>query len=296
MSQQKIIGANPYRNNGGTVIGGGNVGTNGPMTEGLKISELAAGKSDFNVAVTGENIGVKEINRAGTINGQGQFISPKVTSSLAGISNNSLIKPDNTELAQIHKIESISTQNVASGIRSGHYNAMSGILDVPVISYTTSFGQDRSARPSGFNLQSFIFLNGQHPTPSASIPRPLMVVSGVPGLIISNGDTTPTTTDTTHFLNVPTGSQGNAIFAIRNSGAGYLNVSSGIRITGTDSTQFIISGAPNKGVLNPFSDTVSFRIAFLPTSSGQKNAIVNIDNNDISINSVYSFSIRGTGA
>jgi hypothetical protein len=80
-------------------------------------------------------------------------------------------------------------------------------------------------------------------------------------------------------------------FSINNSGEDSLLISS-INFTGTDASDFSISGITLPINIPPAS-SLTFTITFLPTSIGIKSATVHIINNDCD-ESDFDFSIRGT--
>jgi len=112
------------------------------------------------------------------------------------------------------------------------------------------------------------------------------------GISIASGDNTPSLTDHTDFGSIAvTGGTVVRTFTIENTGTTSLSISS-IIITGTHSSDFVISTAPSTTIAGPGSTT--FQITFDPSALGLRTATVTIGNND-SNEGTYTFAIQGTG-
>jgi len=109
---------------------------------------------------------------------------------------------------------------------------------------------------------------------------------------ISDGQTTPLSSNHTIFdpLQVCSGTF-TRTYTIQNTGTGNLNISSAT-ITGTHASDFTITTPPSTTVASGSSGT--FVVTFNPTSSGVRQAVVNIFSNDCD-ESTYDFAIEGTG-
>ena len=111
-------------------------------------------------------------------------------------------------------------------------------------------------------------------------------------ITISNGDTTPSSTDNTDFgIASISNSSSETTFTIDNVGDEIIELLS-VKITGTNSQDFTITSTPSP-TINLDSST-SFKVAFNPTTQGIKNATIEIssENSDVEL---HTFAIRGTG-
>lgn len=104
---------------------------------------------------------------------------------------------------------------------------------------------------------------------------------------IADGDVTPSTADSTDFGVVSFGTVRR--YTIRNTGAATLNIS-GITVTGTNASEFVLSGAPTS--VSP-GGSAAFNITFNPTvAASVRTATITVNTNDCD-ESVYDFSIQG---
>ena len=113
---------------------------------------------------------------------------------------------------------------------------------------------------------------------------------------ISSGDTSPSTADLTDFgsLDVAATPVAHA-FTIQNLGSGDLSLTSLplVQITGVNAGDFILSQQPTSATVSP-SGSVTFQVAFDPTTTGLREATILIDNDDAD-EDPFSFSIQGLG-
>ena len=124
---------------------------------------------------------------------------------------------------------------------------------------------------------------------------PEMDVQGNGNSII-NGDATPSTTDDTEFgsadilYDTPVHT-----FTIENSGSAELNLTGVpiVAIGGANAGDFLVNQQPASSTISP-SNTVTFQVTFDPTTTGLRQAVVSISNNDSNENP-YTFTIQGTG-
>jgi len=112
-------------------------------------------------------------------------------------------------------------------------------------------------------------------------------------LVITDGDTTPSSADHTDFGNVSTGGSLVRTFTIRNTGTASLSLTGSPRVQLTGSSDFTVITQPDYSVL-PYGGTTTFQIQFTPSSTGLKTATVQIPNIDSDENP-YDFMIQGTG-
>ncbi|WP_187658653.1 beta strand repeat-containing protein, partial [Flavobacterium macrobrachii] len=114
------------------------------------------------------------------------------------------------------------------------------------------------------------------------------------GVSIINGDTTPTTADWTNFgeIDTTTGTI-TRTFSITNQGTTNLIISNPT-ISGTHAADFTVTTNPSSTTFAA-GVTRTFVVTFNPSASGNRNAIVNITNNDSNENP-YTFHINGFGS
>ncbi|WP_299246469.1 LamG-like jellyroll fold domain-containing protein [uncultured Aquimarina sp.] len=126
---------------------------------------------------------------------------------------------------------------------------------------------------------------------NCSIAIPEINVQG-DGNDITNGDTTPDSSDNTDAGNVLVGNSAEMNFFVRNTdGSGALHID-GVILTG-DTDDFTITQNPsNNGI--PATESASLKINFTPTSGGTKTATVIISSDDCD-EPDYTFTIQGTG-
>ncbi|MEO6456585.1 MAG: choice-of-anchor D domain-containing protein, partial [Ginsengibacter sp.] len=113
----------------------------------------------------------------------------------------------------------------------------------------------------------------------------------------ASGSTKPiisVTPSTIYDNDVSLGAAGiNRIVKVKNIGAGVLSLSAA-SLAGTNADQFILSGLPSFPANINSGDSISFTVAFNPTSVGLKIASINITSND-SLNPTISVALRGLG-
>lgn len=109
---------------------------------------------------------------------------------------------------------------------------------------------------------------------------------------ITNGSTTTSATNNTHFGTVQATFTGEKTFTINNTGDGSLalNGSPIVAISGTNASEFSLSQNPASSVASAQSTT--FKILFSPTSAGTKTATITIASNSTT-NAPYTFAIAG---
>lgn len=114
------------------------------------------------------------------------------------------------------------------------------------------------------------------------------------GNAVSNGNTIISSTNNTLIgtanLNPANPTTISKDFVITNSGNVTLNISA-ITLSGADASQFSVT--PSTATISAGS-TGTITVTFAPTSSGVKNAIINIANNDLTDNeNPYTFAVQG---
>ena len=115
------------------------------------------------------------------------------------------------------------------------------------------------------------------------------------GFSISDGDTTPSTSDHTDFSGAPiAGGMLSRTFTIINSGSGALLLSGSprVQVSGTHAGDFSVITTPPSSVAAGSSTT--FEVRFAPSAAGLRSARISIANNDANENP-FDFSIQGTG-
>ncbi|MDD4205589.1 MAG: choice-of-anchor D domain-containing protein [Candidatus Delongbacteria bacterium] len=127
------------------------------------------------------------------------------------------------------------------------------------------------------------------PVVTASDPNPNINVKGN-GVNIVTGDVSPAYSDFTKFGSVNiASSSASRTFTIENTGSAALTIS-GVSFTGTDASSFSVTSAPASTVAAMASTT--FTVAFDPSATGVKSAVINISNNDSDENP-YTFTVSG---
>ncbi|MBL7932290.1 MAG: choice-of-anchor D domain-containing protein, partial [Bacteroidia bacterium] len=111
------------------------------------------------------------------------------------------------------------------------------------------------------------------------------------GQNISDGDITPQTADNTNFGSVCANTVTTKTFTIQNTGTGTLSVAS-ITMSGADAASFTVSAISPASPLAAGA-SATFAVTFTPTSTGVKNATINIPSNDCD-ESTYDFVLTGT--
>ena len=129
--------------------------------------------------------------------------------------------------------------------------------------------------------------------PSGNTPE--ISVSGN-SVVIVDGDTSPSTSDSTEFGSVSAASGDVTVtFTVANTSGTTnlsLNGSPRVVISGTHAADFTVTSLPS-ATIAPSSNT-TFTITFNPSDNGLRSAIVSISNNDPNENP-YDFDIQGTG-
>lgn len=111
------------------------------------------------------------------------------------------------------------------------------------------------------------------------------------GQTITDGDITPSTTDNTNFGAVCANTVIIKTFTIQNTGTGTLSVGS-ITMSGADAASFTISAISPASPVSA-GGSATFAVTFTPTSTGVKNATINIPNNDCD-EAAYDFALTAT--
>lgn len=109
-------------------------------------------------------------------------------------------------------------------------------------------------------------------------------------ILIADADTSPSLTDDTDFGNVTNNVQHN--FSIHNPGTVNLLIRN-ITSSGTNASMFTI-GAVGYPKIIPPGVTETFQVTFVPTSTGIKNAVVNISTDNCD-KANYDFAVQGNG-
>jgi hypothetical protein len=116
------------------------------------------------------------------------------------------------------------------------------------------------------------------------------------GSSITDGDTTPSTTDHTDFGSVALGdcSATPRTYTILNTGTAALILPDSPRVTisGAQAADFALTSDASTPIAG--SGQTTFQITFDPSAVGQRQATISIANNDANENP-YNFSIQGTG-
>jgi hypothetical protein len=155
---------------------------------------------------------------------------------------------------------------------------------------SANFGVAVSARRASGSPTAFI--DHIRVTVYYTLVEPDITVFGN-GLVVPNGDLTPTAGDGTDFgaANVDSGAV-ERTFRISNGGAQNLNLSGSPRVAVSGSAPFSVVSQPSSPV-GPNLDT-PFTVRFDPNAGGPTQATISIVNDDLDRNP-YTFVIQGTG-
>ncbi|MCF7826809.1 MAG: choice-of-anchor D domain-containing protein, partial [Candidatus Marinimicrobia bacterium] len=113
---------------------------------------------------------------------------------------------------------------------------------------------------------------------------------------IANGDTSPSLSDLTDFGSRDIfAAQLSHSFTIQNVGSGVLTLTGlpRVQISGVNAGDFVVSQQPSSSTVSP-SGSLTFQVAFDPTTTGVRQATVIIANNDSDENP-FTFAIKGLG-
>lgn len=110
---------------------------------------------------------------------------------------------------------------------------------------------------------------------------------------ITDGSTTPSTTNNTDFGNVNTGTMTTRTFVIRNAGPAALSVK-GISFTGTNAAEFTLVTPPTFPRAIAANDSQVITVQFAPTADGARTARLNIASNDFD-EAIYDVAVKGNG-
>jgi len=148
------------KNNGGSIIAGGANPSSGLVKRDPKGSDVGAFAS---VVVQSSLVGNAKAVSAGTFaHNHVKPLSAKVTTELAGVSTNALLRADNNVTRSIHKIESVITNRTATAFRAG-FNFYTGRFVGSVTTATDSLGSDGAANPTAAVPGKLTYLVGNSP-------------------------------------------------------------------------------------------------------------------------------------
>ncbi|HUX52795.1 MAG TPA: choice-of-anchor D domain-containing protein, partial [Williamwhitmania sp.] len=180
-----------------------------------------------------------------------------------------------------------------------YYKVFSGVgyWDIDVDTDDTDvlfYSEDNPSEVSPLNVVSWF--------PMSGTGSPIVVAEGAPlvpeinltgnGVSIVDGDVTPTFNDFTNFGSADVASATiTRTFIIQNLGTGPLSIT-GVTITGANASDFTVTTAPASSVAS--TGTTSFVVTFNPSALGNRNATINIANDDSNENP-YNFDIQGYG-
>lgn len=120
------------------------------------------------------------------------------------------------------------------------------------------------------------------------------------GLVIANGDTSPSLEDHTHFGDATVGAPSAAVtrtFTVRNLSSTDPLILSGtplVAISGAAAADYTVTALPTTPI--PPGGETAFSIRFEPTANGSRNATLSLSYAVGASSSTYSFAISGTGS
>lgn len=169
-------------------------------------------------------------------------------------------------------------------------------VSIDINSYTFAANSRFRIQCDAIGNNDDVYIDNIHIQGYALSANPEIIVSGLNNEIVGDGTNVPNTSDNTNFGTLSVGAAPNThSFAIANFGAPNLNLTDAspyIVISG-DVADFTLTAIPNGTI--PSLGNTTFDIAFSPTTTGLRSAVVTILNNDPD-ESPYSFNISGTGA
>jgi hypothetical protein len=237
---------------------------------------------------------------------QGIGVTPTITSSVTTLSGFSYIQGFGPSSNQSFTLSGVNLTNSISLVAPADYefstsstgpflssltlNPVSGIVANTVIYVrlkaglliASYFGQNINITTTN-GTNTTVVLNGNVTTPLPEINIERSTGATIPsGSIANNGFDTI-------FAAQTIGNSGLKTYTIRNQGTASLNI---FTIT-SNSSDFSIAGLTLPTTILPLA-TVTFTVNFSPTTSGIRNGVVSISNNDNDENP-YTFGIQGTG-
>ncbi|MCV6636308.1 choice-of-anchor D domain-containing protein [Candidatus Albibeggiatoa sp. nov. NOAA] len=139
---------------------------------------------------------------------------------------------------------------------------------------------------------------GNNTTADSFVPVHVMILFPEMNLVgnsnnIVDGDTIPSTTDSTDFGSTPIGTSVDKIFTIENSGDVDLILSNSpiVALTGADCAIFSVTTQPTSPIAT--SANTNFTVRYSPITTGTHNCTISIHNNDPD-ESIYDFAITGS--
>ena len=143
------------------------------------------------------------------------------------------------------------------------------------------------------NEGGFTYTVAEFETLAFPLPPVAITVSGN-GVVIADGDTTPSTTDDTDFGNVLVGSGLVAhTFTIENTGASQNLTVTDVAISGADAA-FFSENFTGPVVIAP-GTTSTFDVSFDPSAAGARTATITLTH-DAPDNAPYNFDVQGSAA
>ena len=157
----------------------------------------------------------------------------------------------------------------------------------------TSYAYRVRTRDKSSNQNTGSYSTEKTATTDATTPVPEIRVEGS-GYEITDGDSSPRTTDGTDFgdVNLDSGSV-TRTFTIYNQGTAAWDLTGSPRVSLAGSGDFSVTAQPSSPIA--VGDNTSFQVRFEPSSQGLKTATVSIANNDSDENP-HDFVIQGAGA
>lgn len=164
-------------NDQGTIRAGGNIGA----TDKFSADAVNLGSSRFITVVSGVN-GIESVNgAAGWVFNGGDQVIVRVTTDIAGVSNNVLLAgASNSANASnsINQVAAASSYNYKTAVRTGGWHEYSGVFDPAVtVSADGYWSQETDSDASAALLSSGVD-NASNPT--AAIPGELVYRNGSP--------------------------------------------------------------------------------------------------------------------
>lgn len=170
--QTKAINGNSVRNNGGVVLGGGNIGTNAPITNAPSNKSMGVPNKDGPSNTIGVNSTGVFTNRVFQYQGSHKFPGPLQTNEVAGVVDNDVVTPGNPASSPVDAIHDKVTQRSLLQRTAGWNWATGALLSTPTNqndTYKSADGGstvDYAAVPSRSVPGQLVYMQGS-PTPKS---------------------------------------------------------------------------------------------------------------------------------
>jgi hypothetical protein len=167
MAILKALNDNPVSNNGGSVISGGSSLDASPVL-GTRIN---SGKKNLDVFASTVVEGVNNVTALtlGVFAKLHKIVAKRISSTLAGTINNATLLSGAAVpglIRSIHKMEVVRVTRVATALRAGYWNEVTGSWTIAPVTAVDVLETDNAANPTRTNPGSLVYKTGA-PTPTS---------------------------------------------------------------------------------------------------------------------------------